>query len=76
VIFIEQNFGPHIEQNADLVGFLGQGLVVVGAGGVGIEPEVELVVPAKSKRARESASSRSCAAGWPLARSEACAAIL
>ena len=31
----------------DLVGFLGQRLVVIGAGGFGIEAEVELVLPAE-----------------------------
>ncbi len=60
----------------DLVRFLGQGFVVESHRGVRIEAEVELIVPAEIKRARDNASSRSCAAGWPLARSEACAAIL
>jgi hypothetical protein len=54
----------------------GQGLVVILLGGVGIEARLNWSRQRNSKRARESASSRSLAAGWPLARSAAWAASL
>jgi hypothetical protein len=61
----------------DLVGFLRQGLVVDRRRRFRIEAEVELVLPAEVEAgAADSASSRSWAAGWPLARSAAWAAIL
>jgi hypothetical protein len=48
VIFIEQNFGPHMEQKwATLCAFFRQGLVVEIARGVGVERQVELVFPAE-----------------------------
>ncbi len=48
VIFMEQNLGPHIEQKcANLVGVLRQGLVVEAPGGVRIETQIELVLPAE-----------------------------
>ena len=58
----------------DLVGFLGEGLVVEVAGGFRVEGEVELILPAELEPGAERASSRICAAGWPLARSAAWAA--
>lgn len=60
----------------DLVGLFGQGLVVEVAGGFGVEGEVELVFPAEIKARARDRIMRTCAAGWPLARSAAWAASL
>ena len=61
-----------------LVRFLGQGLVVEVPRGFRVQgSEIELVFPAELEPgAAQSASSRRCAAGWPLARSAAWAASL
>src|SRR5207244_261373 len=76
-IFIEQNFGPHIEQKCAL--FAGD------AGSVsswkdravsGSSARLNWSSQRNSNRALDSASSHACARGWPLARSAACAAIL
>jgi hypothetical protein len=60
----------------DLVRFLGQGLVVEVAGGFGVEGEVELVLPAELEAGAAERVVAVLAAGWPLARSAAWAAIL
>jgi hypothetical protein len=59
VIFIEQNFGPHIEQKcADFCAFGGERLVVILLGRVGIERQVELVAPAEFEPRADSAHRR------------------
>ena len=66
----------HGTEMRDLVRFLRQGLVMEIPRRFRVEREVELIFPAELEAARDSASSRICAAGWPLARSAACAASL
>ena len=67
----------HRTEVRDLVRVLRQRLVVHTSRAVsGSRPRLNWSSQRKSKRARDSASSRNCAAGWPLARSAACAAIL
>ncbi len=46
VIFIEQNFGPHVEQKWAVGAFGREGLVVILLGGFGAEAQVELLAPA------------------------------
>jgi hypothetical protein len=66
VIFIEQNFGPHIEQKcATLCASFGSVSSWNSRAVSGSSPRLNWSCQRKSKRARDSASSRSCAAGWP-----------
>ena len=67
VIFIEQNFGPHIEQKCATLADSGQRLVVVGAGSVRVEAEVELVFPAELEARLGQGVVADLCAGWPLA---------
>ena len=60
----------------ELVRLLRQRLVVIGARRVGIEREVELVLPAELEAGLRQRIVARAAPGWPLARSAACAAIL
>jgi hypothetical protein len=44
VIFIEQNFGPHIEQKWAVLAPSGGEQIEILLGGVGVQQQVELVV--------------------------------
>ena len=66
----------HRAEVRDLGASLRQRLVVVLARGLRIEREVELVLPAELEARLRQRVVRTARAGWPLARSAACAAIL
>ena len=74
---MEQNLGPHIEQKwAVLAGSAGRVSSWYSCAVTGSRPSPNWSRQRNSKRALDSASSRSVAPGWPLAMSAACAAIL
>ncbi len=76
-IFIEQNFGPHIEQKcAVLAGSAGRVSSWKARAVSGSRARSNWSCQRNSKRASERASSQAWAPGWPLARSAAWAAIL
>ncbi|MNP37227.1 hypothetical protein D3C76_1306620 [compost metagenome] len=77
VIFIEQNFGPHMEQKcATLAESFGRVSSWYERAVSGSRPRLNWSSQRNSKRALLKALSRICAPGWPLARSAAWAAIL
>src|SRR5690606_14476154 len=77
LIFIEQNFGPHIEQKwAVLAGSAGSVSSWSSRAVSGSRARLNWSSHRNSKRASDRASSHSCAPGCPLARSAAWAAIL
>ena len=55
---------------------LGQGFIVVGLGRVGVQAQVELVLPAEVEARLGQRIVAQRAPGWPLATSAAWAAIL
>ena len=77
VIFIEQNFGPHIEQKcADFAESFGRVSSWYSRARSGSRPILNWSSQRNSKRAFDIALSRIIAPGCPFARSAACAAIL
>src|SRR5436190_23673952 len=77
LIRIEQNLGPHMEQKwAVLAGSAGSVSSWYDRAVSGSSDKSNWSSHRNSKRAWESASSHAWAAGWPLARSAAWAAIL
>src|SRR4051794_3259433 len=77
LIFIEQNFGPHIEQKcAVLAGEAGSVSSWYERAVSGSSERLNWSTQRNSNRALDNASSQSCAPGWPLARSAEWAAIL
>jgi tetratricopeptide (TPR) repeat protein len=76
VIFIEQNFGPHMEQKCAIFAPSAGSVSSWYASAVtGSSDRLNWSRQRNSKRALLRASSHCCARGWPLARSAAWAAI-
>src|SRR5206468_4036013 len=77
VNFMEQNFGPHMEQKwAVFAGSAGSVSSWYDRAVSGSSDRLNWSTQRNSKRALDSASSHSWAPGWPLARSAEWAAIL